>query len=125
MDKPIFRENFRVTIKDAGGRFLDDVTRFTCSNKTMTLVIDVHSEICNLETNSLFTLILSETEPKSLNSNNYVMYGQVFKILTDPKTKLHFVFISCGGLLLSIQTTKKLTKFNVDQNLYVSLQIIE
>jgi len=142
MANPVLIEDtFEVQEENPGGKKFDRVSRVkgTSENYGLDIVLDFHSQLLRLRKDDRFHLLLARTlnadgtpmdtayDPTVLDRKTladefeYVMSGKVFKIeQTDKKKNMIDIFISYGGLLMSLKgDPKTLAQFEVDQRIYL------
>ena len=118
----LFGANFIVRSIDKDGKQFDNVSRIECTseNNDSTLILDVNTQIYPMAVDEVFALVLSagitserknnseHWHPSQLEGSNaskyeYVMHGKVYRYEEDPAHHRATVFVSYGGLLMSLE----------------------
>jgi len=118
----LFSANFRVRDLDREGKKFANVSRIECVSEDTDseLVLDVNSQIYPMAVDEVFALVLSheitsETvkdsehwHPSMLQNSNaakyeYVMHGRVYRYEEDSMHHRATVYVSYGGLLMSLK----------------------
>lgn len=118
----LFGANFVVRAIDEDGKQFDNVSRIKCASESndSTLILDVNTQIYPMAVDETFALVLStglsnerksdseHWHPSQLDSSNaskyeYVMHGTVYRYEEDSAHHRATVFVSYGGLLMSLE----------------------
>jgi len=110
-------------------------------NYEMEMVCDFHSELYPLAAGEKIDVVLASTlnddgsaeesnpvynphlKSSLLDEYEYVMHGKVFKIKQPSKTSHNIeVFISYGGLLMSLKGEPRHLKLELDMNVYLLIK---
>ena len=135
-DNILFQNQFEVTDIDPHGKKFDRVSRIVATSVQNELIIDMNTEIYNVEIGDLLQILLVNNIYDSLVDNKqkeqfkpiagsladeyeYVMYGKCYKY-DDTKDSKVVLLLSFGGLLLSLQGDyRQLQNIQVGQYLYL------
>ncbi|KJE95946.1 Rpb8-PA [Capsaspora owczarzaki ATCC 30864] len=136
----LFEDIFEVKDINRDGKKFDRVSRLECQseNYDMALVLDINSQIYQLELSEKFSLMLASTlnengvpddghfirSTKNTRADNfeYVMHGKIYRCDEEDRDKLA-VYVSFGGLLMRIKgDARNLDKLNLDDNIYLLIR---
>jgi DNA-directed RNA polymerase I, II, and III subunit RPABC3 len=134
----LLQQSFEVTDIDPHGKKFDRVSRIVCSSDSLTLTLDVNTEIFPLEPSDKLSLLLTYSLSGNVDSRkkqtytlpgksiaddyDYVMYGKVFKY-DDNGSSLVSVYCSFGGLLMCLQGDyRQLQQISVGEYLYLLIR---
>jgi DNA-directed RNA polymerase I, II, and III subunit RPABC3 len=140
----LFEDIFEITALNPDGMKWDKVNRLQATGTTFEcdLLLDINSEIYQLEETDKFTLVLASTlhldgspadhfsyapvssnaEPSLADNYEYVMHGRVFDMVYK-KDGTVMIKISFGGLLMRLVGDQRhLTSVLPDQRLYLLLK---
>lgn len=123
----LLEETFEVLDVNPNGKKFNKVDRIVCHgmNCNVNLILDLYSEVYKLKVNDKFDLVLVDTcntEDESF-AYEYVMHGKVFQIKFFHDRKKCAIFISFGGLLMSLKGDAScFEKFEADRNVYLCIK---
>ncbi|OHT05567.1 DNA-directed RNA polymerases I, II, and III subunit RPABC3 [Tritrichomonas foetus] len=117
----LFSDTFTVTVIDRDGQQFDNVQRIEAENPNgdSKLILDINTQIYPMRLNMVFSLVLtSQISAEAPNNNQhwhpnqlknsiatkyeYVMYGKVYRYEEESAHHKATVYISYGGLLMSL-----------------------
>ena len=121
----VFNGNFTVQVVNEKGQQFDNISRIKATNEHAELVLDINSQIYQLNPHDRFALSLAHTlslnsqgtkdthwHPSELQATDatnyeYVMCGKVYRYEEDVSLHKATVYVSFGGLLMSLKGEQK------------------
>ncbi|KAL3900108.1 MAG: hypothetical protein SGCHY_001582 [Lobulomycetales sp.] len=134
----LFEDYFEVSDLDREGKKFDRVSRINAvnDNQDIELVLDVNTEIYQLNIADKIQLLCTSQLDESLPNDNdqwrstknsiaddfpYVCHGKVYKF--DESDAKAAAYVSFGGLLMCLSgPAKQLDKFHIGDNLYLLIR---
>ncbi|EEB06996.1 DNA-directed RNA polymerase I [Schizosaccharomyces japonicus yFS275] len=113
------------TVSDVNSEKYQRVSRITASSaqNDLDLILDINTQLYPLEKGATFSLQLTSNlnSPDLKEAADYIMYGKVYRVEEAKDDKIS-VYISYGGLLMSIEGShRKLYRLSKD-NVYLLLR---
>ena len=137
--------NERFTVSKIDDSQFDNIKRIYCTNAegSANLVLDINSLIYKIRENDSFAFLLRSQissdpqgdsyhwHPSQIKSTeaakfNYVMYGKVYRYEDDSAHHKATVYVSYGGLLMSLQGEQhSLSLIPTSRNIYLLMREIK
>ncbi|KAI3636854.1 hypothetical protein MIR68_005121 [Amoeboaphelidium protococcarum] len=135
MRKVLYQDTFSISSIDKDGKKFDRVSRLEGrvaghvapiaggAASGDSIMLDFNSELLQLEKGQKISVVVtSDLDQNAADAYEYVMYGKVYKF--DTHNNLTQVYVSFGGLLLSLESSnaRKFSEFDVGNNVYLMLR---